>query len=56
MELNAETLKLAKEEIETICQKYNITLVPVVVHQGDRTVSSIEIIPLRKQESQPVQQ
>jgi hypothetical protein len=45
MELNQETLKQAKEELETICKKYEITLMPVVVHQGDRTFSSIEIVP-----------
>jgi hypothetical protein len=45
MELNQETLKQAKEELETICKKYDITLMPVVVHQGDRTFSSIEIVP-----------
>jgi hypothetical protein len=56
MELTPEILKQAKEEIEAICIKYQITLVPVVIHQGDRTVSSIEILPLRKQESQPTQQ
>jgi len=45
MELNNETLKQAKDELETICKKYDITLMPVVVHQGDRTFSSIEIVP-----------
>ncbi len=40
---NAEELKKAKEEIEAICKKYSIALIPVVVHQGDRTFSSIEI-------------
>ena len=43
MELQ-DTYKQAKEEIETICNKYNIILLPVVVHQGDRTFSSIEIV------------
>jgi hypothetical protein len=45
MKLNQETLKQAKEELETICSKYNIILVPVIVHQGNKTFSSIEIIP-----------
>jgi hypothetical protein len=45
MELNQETLKQAKQELEDICKKYEINLVPVVVHQGDRTFSSIEIVP-----------
>lgn len=43
--LDNETLKQAKEELETICKKYDIVLLPVVVHQGDRTFSSIEIAP-----------
>lgn len=43
--LTNEELKQAKDEIETVCKKYDITLMPVVVHQGDRTFSSIEIIP-----------
>ena len=42
-EVNVENLKTAKEEIEAICKKYSITLVPIVVHQGDKTYSSIEI-------------
>jgi hypothetical protein len=50
MELNPETMKQAKEDIELICAKYQIALVPVVVHQGDRTFSSIEIVPIRKQQ------
>jgi hypothetical protein len=45
MELNNQNLKQAKEELEAICKKYDITLMPVVVHQGDRTFSSIEIVP-----------
>jgi hypothetical protein len=52
MELNQETLKQAKEELEATCKKYDITLMPVVVHQGDRTFSSIEIVP-RKALQQP---
>jgi hypothetical protein len=52
MELNQETLKQAKQDIENICQKYEITLMPVVVHQGDRTFSSIEIVPRRALQQQ----
>ena len=51
MEFNQETLKQAKEELETICNKYNIILVPVIVHQGNKTFSSIEIMP-RQEEPQ----
>jgi hypothetical protein len=49
-QLSNEDLKQAKEELEAICQKYNITLMPVIVHQGDRTFSSIEIVPRRAAE------
>jgi len=45
MELTNETLKQAKEELEAICKKYEITLVPVIVHQGNRTFSSIDLVP-----------
>jgi hypothetical protein len=44
-QLSNEDLKQAKQELEAICQKYDISLIPVVVHQGDRTFSSIEIVP-----------
>jgi len=53
MELNNETLKQAKQELEDICKKYEITLMPVVVHQGDRTFSSIEIVPRQALQQQP---
>jgi hypothetical protein len=50
MEQTQDTMEIAKKEIEQICQKYRISLVPVVIHHGDRTVSSIEIIPMQQQE------
>jgi hypothetical protein len=53
MNLDQETLKTVKEEIETICKKYNCILVPVIVHQGDRTFSSIEIAPMSSGSAQP---
>jgi hypothetical protein len=43
--LTNDTLKQAKDELQAICEKYNISLIPVVIHQGDRTFSSIEIVP-----------
>lgn len=46
MELNNETIKQAKQELEAICKKYEIALIPVVTHQGNRTTSSIEIVPV----------
>jgi len=45
MEITPEAAKQAKEEIEAICAKYGIALLPVVVHQGNRTFSSIDIVP-----------
>ena len=44
-QINPEVLKQAKEELEAICQKHDIVLMPIVIHQGDRTISSIEIVP-----------
>lgn len=49
MELNQETLQQAKEELEAVCTKYNIVLMPVIIHQGNRTISSIEIFPRPEQ-------
>lgn len=45
MEQNNEILKQAKQELETICQKYDIVLIPVIVHRGDETFSSIDLVP-----------
>jgi len=44
-QITQETIKKAKEELEAVCTKHGITLLPVVVHQGNQTFSSIEIIP-----------
>lgn len=35
----------AKKELEEILIKYNIVLVPVVIHQGDKTITRIDITP-----------
>lgn len=40
-----ENLAKAKDEIEEIVKKYNISLVPVVLHHGDKTFSRIDIVP-----------
>jgi hypothetical protein len=48
---STNNFKQAKEELEAVCEKYGISLVPVVVHQGDRTFSSIEIVPRQPQVS-----
>jgi len=53
MEQNNETIKQAKEELEAVCRKHQVNLVPVIVHQGDRTFSSIEIVPLQRSEEAP---
>lgn len=50
--LSNEDLKQAKQELEAVCQKYDISLIPVVVHQGDRTFSSIEIVPRKALQTQ----
>jgi len=44
-QLSNESLKLAKEEIETVCQKYDIVLMPITVHRGNDTFSSIDLVP-----------
>jgi hypothetical protein len=36
----------AKEEIEQILLKYNIVLIPIIMHQGDKTISRIDIAPV----------
>jgi hypothetical protein len=36
----------AKQEIEEILLKYKIVLVPVIIHQGEKTISRIDITPL----------
>jgi hypothetical protein len=46
MENNQQIIEQVKQEIETICEKYKITLIPVIVHQGNRTISSIEIVQI----------
>lgn len=54
--VDIEVLKAAKEEIEAVCKKHSIVLIPVVVHQGDRTISSIEIAPvISKEEAEKLQ-
>lgn len=41
-------LETAKTEIEAILKKHNLVLVPIVVHQGDRTFSRIDIAPVQE--------
>jgi hypothetical protein len=54
--MDQEILKQAKQELEAVCQKYDIALIPVVVHRGNDSFSSIDLVPrsaLRAQQ-QPV--
>jgi hypothetical protein len=44
-EQESENLVNAKKEIEEIVKKYNISLVPVVMHHGEKTYSRIDIAP-----------
>lgn len=39
-----ENMAKAKSEIEEITKRYNISLVPVVLHHGDKTFSRIDIV------------
>lgn len=43
---SASNLATAKGEIENILKKYGVILVPIVVHQGDKTFSRIDIAPV----------
>lgn len=44
-EIKEDKMVKAKREIEEILIKYNIVLVPVVIHQGDKTITRIDITP-----------
>jgi len=39
----------AKQEIEEVLEKYKIVLVPVIIHQGDKTISRIDITSLSEE-------
>jgi hypothetical protein len=52
-QIDPEVLRQAKQELESICQKHDIVLMPIVIHQGDRTISSIEIIPRAMMQQPP---
>lgn len=53
MEDIQDIIKQAKDEFEAICKKYNVALVPVTVHRGDSTASTIEIVPQTPPPGQP---
>jgi hypothetical protein len=44
-EIKEDKMVKAKKELEEILIKYNIVLVPVVIHQGDKTITRIDITP-----------
>jgi hypothetical protein len=46
--LDNEKAAKAKQEIEEILVKYGVILIPVVMHQGDKTISRIDIAPASK--------
>lgn len=45
-----ENIAKAKAEIEETLKKYNVVLIPTVVHQGSRTFSHIEVIEVPAQD------
>lgn len=51
-ETSNPNLEAAKTEIEAVLKKYNVILVPIVVHQGDRTFSRIDIAPIQEVEGE----
>ena len=44
-----DNLAKAKVELESVLKKYNIALIPVVMHHGDKTLSRIDIIDAPQQ-------
>ena len=49
-EENQETnMAKAKEEIEQILLKYRVVLIPVIIHQGEKTISRIDVAPVSEQ-------
>lgn len=47
-EVDNDKMLKAKQEIEDILKKYDISLIPVVMHHGDKTLSRIDIAPAGK--------
>ena len=46
----SDNLAKAKAEIEEIVKKYNIALIPVVMHHGEKTLTRIDIVPVEETE------
>ena len=40
----SENVVKAKQAIEAIMNEYNVTLVPIIVHQGSETFSSVDVV------------
>lgn len=52
-DMENENIAKAKAEIEETLKKYNVVLIPTVVHQGSRTFSHIEVVEVpEKQDSE----
>jgi hypothetical protein len=45
---SAKNIETAKVKIEAILKEHNVVLIPIVVHQGDRTFSRIDIAPVQE--------
>jgi ribosomal protein L9 len=52
METLPENVKKAKEAIEAILQEQKVVLVPIIVHQGDQTFSSVDVVSIAEQISE----
>lgn len=51
-----ENIQKAKEAIEAVITEYKVALVPLIIHQGDQTFSSIDIVSTEEQQiQQPAQ-
>lgn len=46
-----DNVQKAKDAIEAILIEHKVILVPLVVHQGDQTFSSIDIVSVAEQQA-----
>lgn len=44
-ENQSDNVVAAKEEIQAVLTKFNVALIPTIIHQGDQTFSRIDIVP-----------
>jgi hypothetical protein len=47
-----ENVIKAKQAIEAILIEHKVVLVPVILHQGDQTFSSVDIISVAEQQAE----